>query len=138
MSGTAEGLREAVDAVVQQDLSSLSLDQLQEQVSAVAGQVQHLSGFTALAMARVHTRTGGELTTDDGRSRSVAGWAADATRDSASATGRLIRVAGPSTRVCRSSRRRSWAASSASVTRRFSPGWSARSTRPPCSSARSR
>jgi hypothetical protein len=94
MAGTADGLRAAVDAVVQQDLAALSLDQLQEQVGAVAGQVQRLSGFTALAMGRLHRRTGGELTTDGGRSRSVAGWAADATRDSASAAGRLIRTAG--------------------------------------------
>ena len=93
MTGSAGALRAAVDAVVQQDLAGLSLAQLQEQVASVAGEVQRLSGFTGLALARLHMRTGGQLPTEDGRWRSVAGWAADATRDSASATGRLIRTA---------------------------------------------
>ena len=94
MAGSAGALRAAVDAVVQQDLAALSLEQLQEQVGSVAGEVQRLSGFTGLALARLHMRTGGQLPTEDGRCRSVAGWAADATGDSASATGRLIRTAG--------------------------------------------
>ena len=46
--GSAVALRTAVDAVVQQDLAALSLEQLQEQVAPVAAQVQRLSGFTGL------------------------------------------------------------------------------------------
>jgi hypothetical protein len=82
-----------VDLVVQQDLGALNVEQLQQQV-ALAGPVsQRLAGFSALACAELTVRTGGTVPTEDGGSRSVAGWVAEATGDSSSAAGRLIRIA---------------------------------------------
>jgi hypothetical protein len=82
-----------VDLVVQQDLSALTAEQLQEQV-ALAGPVsQRLAGYAALASAELTARTGGTIPTEDGGSRSVVGWVAETTGDSSSAAGRLIRIA---------------------------------------------
>jgi hypothetical protein len=92
MAAGADGLGAAVDAVVSCDLHALSVDQLQSVLPAVDEAAQRLSGFRSLAAAELQRRTGGQLPTDDGRRRTVAGWLADATGDSAPAAGRLIRL----------------------------------------------
>jgi hypothetical protein len=82
-----------VDLVVQQDLGALSVEQLQQRVALTGPVSQRLAGFSALACAELTARTGGTVPTEDGGSRSVAGWVAQATGDSSSAAGRLIRIA---------------------------------------------
>ena len=89
----ASALTTAVDAVVAQPLADLSVEQLQQQIGATAREAQRLAGFVALATAELHARTAGRLPTEDGRSRSVAGWVADATNDSAASAGRTVRIA---------------------------------------------
>jgi hypothetical protein len=94
MTTTAEALRAAVDAVVGQDLEQLSAVQLQALVALAEPQAQRLSGLASLAGAVLSQRVGGRLPTEDGRSRSVAGWVAEQTASSPEAAGRSIRLAG--------------------------------------------
>ena len=93
MTTGTEVLTAAVDTVVRQDLSSLSTEQLQAAVASAGPQAQRLSAFAALASAELSTRVGGRLPTDDGGSRSVAGWVAEATAESPAAAGRQIHLA---------------------------------------------
>jgi hypothetical protein len=93
MTTTAGALTAAVDAVVGQDLSALTVAQLQEAVAVAGPQAQRLAGFTALASSALSVRVGGQLPTDAGGSRSVAGWVAETTSETASAAGRLIAMA---------------------------------------------
>src|SRR5688572_32964997 len=93
MTTTAEVLTTAVDAVVSQDLSSLSVEQLQAVVAVCGPQAQRLSGCAALASAELSARAHGRLPTDNGGSRSVASWVAEATAESPSAAGRTLRLA---------------------------------------------
>lgn len=93
MTTTTEVLTAAVDAVVRQDLSSTSTAQLQAAVASAGRQAQRLSAFGAMAAAELNTRVGGRLRTDDGGSRSVPGWVAEATAESPAAAGRQIRLA---------------------------------------------
>jgi hypothetical protein len=93
MTTTAGALTAAVDAVVGQDLSGLTVEQLQAEVALVGPQAQRLAGFAALASSALSVRVGGRLPTDTGGSRSVAGWVAETTSETASAAGRLIAMA---------------------------------------------
>jgi hypothetical protein len=90
---TAGALTAAVDAVVGQDLSALTVEQLKDAVALAGPQAQRLAGFSALAASALSVRVGGQLRTDTGGSRSVAGWVAETTADTASAAGRLIATA---------------------------------------------
>ena len=94
MTTTAGALTAAVDAVVGQDLSGLTVEQLRDAVATTAPQAQRLAGFTALAASTLNARVGGQLPTDTGGFRSVPGWVAETTGDTASAAGRLIAMAG--------------------------------------------
>ena len=92
---TAAGmLTSAVDAVVGQDLSALTVEQLQELVALAGPQAQRLAGFAALAASTLSTRVGGALPTEDGRSRPVPGWVAEATSETPETAGRQIAIAG--------------------------------------------
>ena len=53
-------------------------------IAAVTGQLDRLDGWLRAAEDELDGRTGGRLPTDDGGSRSVAGWLADVRHDSAS------------------------------------------------------
>ena len=75
------------------DLGRLSVEQLQRHYAELAPLVQRLEGFAGAVLAELNARGGGRVPTDDGRSRSLAGWAADASRDSASAAGRRVQLA---------------------------------------------
>ncbi|MCW2678645.1 MAG: putative endonuclease [Frankiales bacterium] len=90
----AAALVSAVDAVVGEDLSVLTVAELQERYVELAPQVQRLTGFGATVLAELQCRTGGLLPTDDGKPRPLPGWVAEASGDSASAAGRMLRVAG--------------------------------------------
>jgi hypothetical protein len=90
----AADLVSAVDAVVVEDLSALSVVELQERYADVAAQVQRLTGFGGAVLAELQSRTGGLLPTEDGKPRPLPGWVAEASGDSASAAGRMLRVAG--------------------------------------------
>jgi uncharacterized small protein (DUF1192 family) len=92
MAAAAGVLASAVDAVVAQDLTVLSVLELQERYAAVAPQVQRLNGFGAAVLAELQSRTGGMLPTGDGRARPLPGWVAEAGGDSASAAVRMLRV----------------------------------------------
>ena len=93
MDATTDVLVTAVDAVTAQDLAGLSTAELQAQVAVVAPLVQRLEAFLALAAAQLSARTGGRLATEDGGSRSVAGWMAEVSGDSPAAAGRAVRTA---------------------------------------------
>jgi hypothetical protein len=86
-------LASAVDTVVAEDLSLLSVQGLQERYAAVAPQVQRLTGFGGAVLAELQARTGGLLPTADGKPRPLPGWVAEAAGDSAPAAGRMLRVA---------------------------------------------
>jgi uncharacterized small protein (DUF1192 family) len=92
MAAAAGVLASAVDAVVAQDLTMLSVSELQEQYAAVAPQVQRLTGFGAAVLAELQSRTRGMLPAGDGRTRPLPGWVAEAGGDSAAAAGRMLRV----------------------------------------------
>ncbi len=92
MKVLVDALREAVAAVVAVDLGALSVEEVQQQVTFAAPAAEQLTGFAALAGAELHRRTAGRLPTDDVRTRSVAGWIAEATGDIAAAAGRLVRT----------------------------------------------
>ena len=85
-------LEAAVDAVCAEPLTELSLGQLQDRFARVSPLSQRLTGFGGAVLAELDVRGGGSLPTDDGGSRSVAGWAAEVSGDSASAAGRMIRI----------------------------------------------
>lgn len=91
--GAGADLVDAVDAVVARELSEMSVESLQEEYARTAAQSARLTGFGSACLAELQQRTGGLLPTDEGRPRSLAGWAADASGDTPSAAGRLIRVA---------------------------------------------
>ncbi|MDP9437025.1 MAG: hypothetical protein M3P93_18295, partial [Actinomycetota bacterium] len=83
----------AVDAVVAQPLDELWPDQLQAHIATVAPQLQRLAGFVSAATGRLHSSTGGQLPTPDGRRRSVVGWLAETTRSGPAAAGSQLRTA---------------------------------------------
>jgi hypothetical protein len=83
----------AVDAVVAQDLDGVWPDELQAHIAAVAPQLQRLAGFVSAATGRLHSSTGGQLPTADGRRRSLVGWLAEATRSGPAAAGAQLRTA---------------------------------------------
>ncbi|MCW2679718.1 MAG: putative endonuclease [Frankiales bacterium] len=88
----ATHLRSVVDTLVTTDLSVLSVAELQSTYVAVAPQLQRLTGLCGAVLAELQARTGGLLPTEDGKPRPLAGWAAEASGDSASAAGRDVRV----------------------------------------------
>jgi hypothetical protein len=94
MSTTAGVLISAVGAVVGQDLQALSVPQLQQAVAVGGVQGQRLAGFSAQAAAVLQARVGDRLPTEDGGTRPVTGWVAEATSSSPSAAGRMMRLAG--------------------------------------------
>jgi hypothetical protein len=89
----AADLGAVVDAVVSADLSALSVAELQASYAAVASQVQRLTGFGGAVLAELSARTGGVVPTEQGGSRPLPGWVAEASGDSPSAAGRMLRVA---------------------------------------------
>ena len=89
----AVALASVVDAVVSADLSALSVAELQESYAGVAPQVQRLAGFGGAVLAELQSRTGGLLPTADGKPRPLPAWVAEASGDSASAAGRMLRIA---------------------------------------------
>ncbi len=93
MTEATDALAASVDAVVHTDLTTLTVAGLQAQYAAVAPQVQRLTGFAAAVLAELQGRTGGVLPTDDGGTRPLPGWVAESSGDSASAAGRMLRVA---------------------------------------------
>jgi hypothetical protein len=93
MAAAAGALGRAVDAVLHEDLTALSVVGLQERYAEVAPQVQRLTGFSSAVLAELSSRTGGVLPTEEGRSRPLPGWFAEASGDSASTAGRMLRIA---------------------------------------------
>jgi hypothetical protein len=93
MAAAGGDLVAAVDAVVAEDLSVLSVSALQQQYAAVAPQVQRLTGFGGAVLAELGRRGAGQVPTEQGRTRSLPGWAAEASGNSSGAAGRLLRVA---------------------------------------------
>ena len=87
MAAAGGDLVAAVDGVVDRDLSVLSVGQLQQAYAVVAPQVQRLSGFGGAVLAELDARGGGQVPTEDGRTRSLPGWAAEASGDSSGAAG---------------------------------------------------
>src|SRR5687768_2257118 len=92
MAAPGDVLTTTVDAVVREDLSLLSVPELQDAYAAVAPQVQRLTGFGGAVLAELQSRTGGLLPTSDGKPRPLPGWVAETSGDSASAAGRMLRV----------------------------------------------
>lgn len=92
MAVAMEALGAAVDAAVAQDVSVLSIVELQEQFALLASSTSRLAGFEAALLAELADRTGGLLPTEEGRPRPLAGWAADACADTPSAAGRRMRI----------------------------------------------
>lgn len=82
-----------VDALVAQPLDALPVAVLQNQIVAVAPQAARLEGWVQTAAGQLDARTGGQLPTDDGGSRLVAGWLAEVRHDTSSAAGRDLRTA---------------------------------------------
>jgi hypothetical protein len=89
----AADLGAVVDTVVSADLRALSVGELQEQYSALAPQVQRLNGFGGAVLAELNVRGGGTVPTAEGKPRPLPGWAAEASGDSAAASGRLLQTA---------------------------------------------
>lgn len=92
MTTAAGALEAAIDAVVGADLAALSVAQLQSVVVTCDRAANRLTAYAALASATLDARVAGRLPTEDGRSRSVAGWVAEATTESPSTAGRMIRL----------------------------------------------
>jgi hypothetical protein len=93
MAPVAGGLATAVEAVVREDPTGLSVQALQERYASLAPQVQRLTGFGGAVLAELQARTGGLLPTEDGKPRPLPGWVAEVGGDSAYAAGRMLRVA---------------------------------------------
>ena len=87
-------LRAAVDALVTQPASAFAVDELTDGIAGVTPQLDRLEGWLRSAEGELSARTAGRLPTDDGGTRSVAGWLADVRHDSASAAGSRLRTAG--------------------------------------------
>ena len=87
-------LRAAVDALVARPADRSTVAELAELIAAVTPQLARLDGWVRAAEGELSVRTGGQLPTDDGARRSVAGWLAEVRHDSASAAGSRLRTAG--------------------------------------------
>lgn len=92
MSTTTAPLAPLVDALVGEPLTGLSITELQERIAAVAPQVGRLHGWLLTAQAALAVAGDGQVPTDDGRGRSVAGWLADVRSETASTCGREVRT----------------------------------------------
>ena len=87
-------LRAAVDALAAQPTDRSTVAELTTLIAGVTPELGRLEGWLRAAEGELSVRTGGQLPTDDGAARSVAGWLADVRRDSASAAGSRLRTAG--------------------------------------------
>ena len=87
-------LRAAVDALVAQPADRSTVAELVARIAGVTKQLDRLDGWVRAAEGELIVRTGGQLPTDDGGIRSVAGWLAEVRHDSASAAGSRLRTAG--------------------------------------------
>ena len=99
MTTSATALEPLVDALVGEPLDVLSVTELQAAMVTVAPLVGRLEGWMRAAAVQLQTLTGGELPTDDGGKRSVAGWVAQVRHDTAAGAGRDLRTASASRRV---------------------------------------
>ena len=82
-----------MEAVVATDLALLPVEQLQQQYAALTPLVQRLEAFTGALLAELSSRGGGRVPTPDGRGRTLAGWAAETSRDSPAGAGRRVQLA---------------------------------------------
>ena len=87
-------LRAAVDALVAEPADRSTVAELTEQIATVTPELDRLEGWVRAAEGELSVRTAGQLPTDDGGKRSVAGWLAELRHDSASAAGSRLRTAG--------------------------------------------
>jgi hypothetical protein len=86
-------LSAAVDALVVHPADRLTVAELTQRIAGVTPQIDRLDGWVRAAEGELNIRTGGQLPTQDGAPRSVAGWLADVRRDSAAAAGSRLRTA---------------------------------------------
>ena len=86
-------LRAAVDALVARPAQPSAVTELTELIAGVTLQLGRLDGWLRAAEGELSIRTGGQLPTDDGPPRSLAGWLAELRRDSPAAAGRRLRTA---------------------------------------------
>lgn len=92
MSPSVAALAPVVDAVVTVPVDGLCAAELQVSIRAVSAQRDRLDGWLSAASGQLDAATGGRVSTDDGGSRSVAGWLAEATRTSSPAAGSRLRT----------------------------------------------
>ena len=85
-------LRSAVDVLVEQPADRSTVAGLTERIAGVTPELGRLEGWLRAAEGELSVRTGGRLPTDDGGTRSVAGWLAEVRHDSAAAAGSRLRT----------------------------------------------
>ena len=90
-SATA-ALMPLVDALVSQQLTDLPAPVLQELIVAVTPLAGRLHGFVQACAGQLEAACAGQLATDDGRTRTVAGWLAEVQSSTASTAGRQLRT----------------------------------------------
>ncbi|HVM19942.1 MAG TPA: DUF222 domain-containing protein, partial [Egibacteraceae bacterium] len=88
----APALSAAVDDVVAVPVGNLCATQLQDRIGAVSRERDRLDGWLSAAAGQLTTMTGGQVSTDDGGARSVAGWLAETTRTSSPAAGARLKT----------------------------------------------
>ncbi|MCA1722432.1 MAG: HNH endonuclease [Actinobacteria bacterium] len=92
MTTCAATLASVVDELVAESLGGLWPDQLQERYATTVREVQRLQGWLSQLAGQLQASTAGQLATDDGGTRSVAGWLAETGRSTPSVAGRELRV----------------------------------------------
>jgi hypothetical protein len=82
----------AVDALVRVPVGDMCVAELKSLLVSVGGEIDRLSGWWSMAAGELQARTGGAVTTDDGGSRTVVSWLAEARRETPSAVGGQVRT----------------------------------------------
>lgn len=88
----ATALTAVVELLLAQPTEHLTVGQLQEQIVAVTPVLGRLEGWLRAREGQLHALSAGQLPTEDGGSRSVAGWLADVRNDTCSAAGSRLRT----------------------------------------------
>ena len=89
----SSALAPLVDALCAQPIDTLDVAGLQAQISLVTPQVFRLQGWLTSVAGRLDELTGGTVPTQDGRTRTVAGWLAEVQHATAGSAGSQLRTA---------------------------------------------
>lgn len=93
MSSTPKALAATIDVLVSTRLEGLGIEQLQALITPVAREQARLSGWLNVAAGQLAAVSDGQVPTDEGGLRSVAGWLAETGHASPSVAGHELSVA---------------------------------------------